>query len=101
MILNYDQFNNGYFKSYDEREEKKALEDKVMLFGTKTCPNCKMAKSLLEKANISFEFVDAEENVELTKSLNVKQAPTLVVIKNNEQQNIVNLSNIKKWVSEQ
>ena len=50
---------------------------------------------------VKFIFVDAEEDVELTKSLNVKQAPTLVVIKNNEQQNIVNLSNIKKWVSEQ
>ena len=84
-----------------KREEKKDLEDKILLFGTKTCPNCKMAKSLLEKANISFEFVDAEENVELTKSLNVKQAPTLVAIKNGEATNIVNLSNIKKWISEQ
>lgn len=71
-----------------------------MLFGTKTCPNCKVAKSLLEKAKIKFDFIDAEENVELTKSLNVKQAPTLVVVKNNEQENIVNLSNIKKWISE-
>ena len=110
-------WNDGKRQEYDNRkkydpccaegtdikrdEKKKNLEDKVLLFGTKTCPNCKMAKSLLEKASIAFEFVDAEENVELTKSLNVKQAPTLVVIKNNAATNIVNLSNIKKWISEQ
>ncbi|MBQ4584440.1 MAG: ribonucleoside triphosphate reductase [Bacilli bacterium] len=110
-------WNDGKRQEYDNRKlydpscagdgvnpklkGKDVLGDKVMLFGTKTCPNCKVAKGLLEKANIEFIFVDAEEDVELTKSLNVKQAPTLVVIKNNEQQNIVNLSNIKKWVSEQ
>ena len=69
-----------------------------MLFGTKTCPNCKMAKSLLEKANIKFKFVDAEENVDLTKELGVKQAPTLVVIENNNVELIKNLSNIKKYI---
>ncbi|MBQ9833905.1 MAG: ribonucleoside triphosphate reductase [Bacilli bacterium] len=110
-------WNDGKRQEYDNRKlydpscagdgvnpkskGKDVLGDKVMLFGTKTCPNCKVAKGLLEKANIEFSFVDAEEDVELTKSLNVKQAPTLVVIKNNEQENIVNLSNIKKWVSEQ
>ena len=110
-------WNDGKRQEYDNRKlydpscagdgvnpklkGKDVLGDKVMLFGTKTCPNCKVAKGLLEKANIEFSFIDAEEDAELTKSLNVKQAPTLVVIKNNEQENIVNLSNIKKWVSEQ
>ena len=37
---------------------------------------------------------------ELTKKYGVKQAPTLVVIKDNEVQNIVNLSNIKKYIEE-
>ena len=109
-------WNDGKRQEYDQRKlydpccagdgatvskkNQNVLKDKVMLFGTKTCPNCKVAKSLLEKAKIKFDFIDAEENVELTKSLNVKQAPTLVVVKNNEQENIVNLSNIKKWISE-
>lgn len=109
-------WNDGKRQEYDQRKlydpccagdgatvskkNQEVLKDKVMLFGTKTCPNCKVAKSLLEKAKIKFDFIDAEENVELTKSLNVKQAPTLVVVKNNEQENIVNLSNIKKWISE-
>ena len=70
-----------------------------MLFGTKTCPNCKMAISLLEGAKVNFEKIDAEENIELTKELEVKQAPTLVIINNDEVTKIVNLSNIKKYVN--
>ena len=73
-------------------------EDEIMLFGTKTCPNCRMAEKLLDKSSTKFNFVDAEEKVDLTKKYGVKQAPTLVVIKNNEVQNIVNLSNIKKYI---
>ena len=57
-----------------------------------------MAEKLLDKAETKFSFVDAEEKVELTKKYGVKQAPTLVVIKNNEIQNIPNLSNIKKFI---
>ena len=70
----------------------------ILLFGTKTCPNCKMAEKLLDKSYTKFDFVDAEEKTDLTKKYGVKQAPTLVVIKNNEVQNIVNLSNIKKYI---
>ena len=75
-------------------------EYKIMLFGTKTCPNCKVAKTLLDKKHIKYEFVDAEEDVDLTKKYNVKQAPTLVVIKNGVATNVVNLSNIKKFTEE-
>ncbi len=93
-------------KEYDskcclEDKKPKKIKDKIMLFGTKNCPNCKVAKSLLEKAKIKFEFIDAEEKVELTKECGVKQAPTLVIVKNNEMEKIVNLSNIKKFVEEQ
>ena len=75
-------------------------QDKIVLFGTSKCPNCKMAKELLKKANIDYEWVDAEENVDLTIEVGVKQAPTLVVFKNNGLDKIVNLSNIKKFVEE-
>ena len=76
------------------------LKDGIYLFGTKTCPNCSMAKKLLEKKKVKYEFIDAEEKVELTKSLEVKQAPTLVVIKDGKAETIANLSNIKKYIEE-
>ena len=103
-------WNDGKRSEYKNRKEynpcccegkkEKTQKDKIMLFGTKTCPNCKLAKTLLDNKKIKYEFIDAEENIELTKKLGVKQAPTLVVIKNNQQENIVNLSNIKKFLNE-
>jgi len=99
-------WNDGKAKEYKMRKtynincEHKKEEDKVLLFGTKTCPNCKVAKSLLEKAKIDYKFIDAEEETSLTKEYLVKQAPTLVVIKNGNKTNIVNLSNIKKAIEE-
>ena len=70
---------------------------KILLFATKTCPNCRMAKSILDKAGIVYEVIDAEENVELTKQYDVKQAPTLIVTEGAVTQKIVNASNIKRF----
>ena len=82
------------------KEEKVEMKDQIMLFGTKTCPNCAAAKKLLDKAKIKYSFVDAEENVELTNQMGVKQAPTLIEIKKGKVNAICNLSNIKKYVEE-
>ena len=90
-------------KSYDlscSKCKDEKYEEGIILFGTKTCPNCKAAGKLLEKANIEYKFIDAEDNVELTKKYSVKQAPTLVVVTKNNIDNIVNLSNIKKFMEE-
>jgi len=85
-------------KTKKTKKDDKPFVDGILLFGTKTCPNCKMAMKLLEKAHVDYKFVDAEENVDLTKKYGVKQAPTLVVLKGKENENIVNLSNIKKYI---
>ena len=79
---------------------KSDAKDGLLLFGTKTCPNCKMAKKLLEKASIPYEFVDAEEMPDMTKQYGVKKAPTLVVNANGESKLIENVSNIKKFIEE-
>ena len=103
-------WNDGKAKEYKMRKtydlnakhecKKCECDDEILLFGTKTCPNCKVAKSLLEKAKVDYKFIDAEENVKLTKEMGVKQAPTLVVKKDGKTTNIVNLSNIKKAIEE-
>ena len=87
----------------EEKEEvvkTKEYEDKIVLFGTSVCPNCKMAKEFLNKKEIEFEWVNAEENPEYTKEIGVKQAPTLVVFKDGNIEKIPNLSNIKKFTEE-
>ena len=93
-------------KAYDmncsdiKEHKKEECEKGILLFGTKTCPNCRMAEKLLDKAKVDYKFIDAEENVELTKKYGVKQAPTLVILDGKKHENVVNLSNIKKHVEE-
>ena len=79
-------------------EEKPQTLQETLLFGTKTCPNCKMAKMLLEKAGVQYKWVDAEENVELTTQMGVKKAPTLLVPENGEVRVFENASNIKGYI---
>ena len=83
-----------------KKEKKEKVENGVFLFGTKTCPNCKMAQKLLEKAKVDYKFIDAEDNPDMTKKYSVKQAPTLVIIDGKDVTNVVNLSNIKKYIEE-
>ena len=71
---------------------------KIMLFTTKTCPNCKMAKMMLDKAGIEYTAIDAEENVELTVSMGVKKAPTLFVPSEDGYEVYSNASEIKGWI---
>ncbi len=66
------------------------------LFTTKTCPNCKLAKEMLE--GIDYILIDAEENRELVERYRIMQAPTLVVVDKGEFKKYVNASNIKKYV---
>ena len=74
--------------------------DELLLFTTKTCPNCRMACMMLDKAGISYQKIDAEADVQLTRSHNVQQAPTLVYVHNGEATNIANASNIKAFIEE-
>ena len=48
-----------------------------LLFTTKTCPNCKIAKNALEEAHVDYEMIDAEENKDLAKKYGIMSAPTL------------------------
>ncbi len=50
-----------------------------ILFTTPTCPNCKMAATLLDKAGVPYTKLYAEKNPELVEKYGIKQAPTLVI----------------------
>ena len=63
-------------------EEKQAAGgDRNILFATPTCPNCRIACSYMDKAGFPYEKIMAEENAELAARYGVKQAPTLIVLK--------------------
>ena len=52
---------------------------KALLFTTPTCPNCRLAVTMLDKQNFPYEKLNAQENADLARHYGVKQAPTLVV----------------------
>ena len=78
-------------------EVSEALEDKVILFATPTCPNCAAAAMFLDKAGISYEKLMANDNPELVEEFGIRQAPTLISISGGKVEKVVNLSNIKAF----
>ncbi len=71
--------------------------ESVMLFTTKTCPNCVIAKNTLEDLNVDYEVIDAAEHKDLVKKYGIMQAPTLVVVKDGKVEKYANASNIVEW----
>jgi len=85
-------------KKEKDCECENTVSDGVIIFTTATCPNCKIACALLDKAGIAYEKKLAEENAELAKSFGIKQAPTLVVIKDGVIEKYAGVSDIKKFI---
>ncbi len=87
-------------RTVENKAEEKAPEcvcgDKPILFATRTCPNCKMAKTFLEKAGIAYDVIYADEDAASAEKYGVKQAPTLIA----GGETIVNVSNIRKYIEE-
>ncbi len=81
-----------------EMQANALLSDGYYLFTTATCPNCKIACSVLDKAGVSYNKLLANENAALTTELGIKQAPTLVVVKDGQTQKFAGVSDIKKML---
>ena len=69
-----------------------------ILFTRNGCPNCKTSKMMLDKAGISYDVVNAEENKELTVKFGVKKAPTLLVPNGDKFDAYDNASEIRKYI---
>ena len=78
--------NDGCNLNADENEQSTGNDvqrpvSNAQLFSTPTCPNCKVAKALLDRSNYHYTVLNASENVGLVEKYNIKQAPTLVIAK--------------------
>jgi len=71
----------------------------VLLFSRVTCPNCRVAESLLTKAGIPYRKLIAEENVDLCRKYGVKGAPTLVLLSGENHVNYYSVPEIKKYLA--
>ena len=90
-------WNDGKAKEFEDRQEysinavankrelhevKQAETKKTssnLLFVTSTCPNCHMAKLLLDKAKIDYQVINIEDNYTLVEEYDINSAPTLII----------------------
>lgn len=58
-----------------------SADDMAVLVATKTCPNCGMAKKMLDKAGISYQVIYADDarGAAFAEQNNILQAPTLLI----------------------
>ena len=85
-------------ESHEKTE--KASSDSLILFTTPSCPNCKLAKSMLDKADKRYEVLIAEEHPDLVNRFGIKQAPTLVVENAAGFEKFKGVSDIKGWLNQ-
>ncbi|MDR0963884.1 MAG: ribonucleoside triphosphate reductase [Clostridium sp.] len=89
--------------SSDSTESMKSDGDRdvahtKLLFTTKTCPNCKIAKDYLKV--VPYTVVDAEENADLAGQYDIFQAPTLLILNGSKVEKYIGAPNIKKYAEQ-
>ncbi len=98
-VIGHNEVKTSCKPKEEEKTESPLLNgEETLLFATKTCPNCKVAAALLDKAGIKYTKIYVEDNPDLATELGLKQAPTLVVQSAGQPEKIVNVSNIKKYI---
>ncbi len=75
-------------------------DDDILLFTTKTCPNCKIAIAWLKEANIPFKLIDAEKHMKLARKYKIFLAPTLAICHDHTVDTYSNLSDIRKFIDQ-
>lgn len=112
-------WNDGKLQEFEDRKEYARLEgehihcdchhdievtndrpvlSEPILFVSTTCPNCKLAKMMLDKDHVGYTQIIASENVEKTKAFGVSSAPTLIVPTSDGYEVYDNASKIKGYI---
>ena len=72
----------------------------AQLFTRTTCPNCRVAEKILDKAGFAYENLTAEEHPELCREYGIKGAPTLVLSDGVHFEKYYGVAEIKKLLAE-
>ena len=72
----------------------------AQLFTRTTCPNCRVAEKMLDKAGFAYENLTAEEHPELCREYGIKGAPTLVLSDGVPFEKYYGVAEIKKLLAE-
>jgi ribonucleoside-triphosphate reductase len=91
--------HDGVLNPADHEEAPAADEEaRTLLFVSKTCPNCRMAKTVLDNAGVAYEEIVADDDVDSVHRYNVTQAPTLVLTGEDGAKSLKGVSEILGWL---
>ena len=95
------KFNSTSSTTEENKPKSEPLTvSKPLLFTTSTCPNCRMARKMLDNLGFDYELVIADQDMEKAKLFDINQAPTLVVNGSSGIVKVANVSNIKKYLED-
>ena len=99
-MLHFEDRGHGNVTEGKVSEASDAVyeDGRIVLFATKTCPKCKIAASLLEKAGIEFEKVYFEDDPDFAKKYNTRQAPTLLYIVGEDFTAFADIAGVKEFI---
>jgi len=105
-IINISEARNvsgNAVKTGDARQQEVntqtvASGSELLLFTTKTCPNCPSAKKALDEAGVEYSVMDAAEHQDLVEKFGIMQAPTLVCVTDNGAVKYAGLQNIMQFL---
>ncbi|MBO5701928.1 MAG: ribonucleoside triphosphate reductase [Clostridia bacterium] len=99
-MINFEERGHGNVTRGTVAQATDAVyeDGRVVLFATKTCPKCKIAASLLEKAGIEFEKVYFEDDPDFAKKYNTRQAPTLLYIVGEDFTAFADIAGVKEFI---
>ncbi len=85
-------------EEHNEVKNETPKVNELLLFTSPTCPNCKVAKMLLDKEGIKYHQIDAYANKEMSEAYGIQNAPTLLVPEGDSFKVYDNASLIKGYI---
>lgn len=91
------EYDMGYYENEVQETSYKTdnHENSVLLFSTRTCPNCKTAKKLLHEHDVEYQEIDCQMNEELVAKYAIMTVPTLII---NKEETVVKLDNLSSII---
>ena len=91
------EYDMGYHENEVQETSYKTdnHENSVLLFSTRTCPNCKTVKKLLHEHDVEYREIDCQMNEELVAKYAIMTVPTLII---NKEETVVKLDNLSSII---
>ncbi len=76
-----------------------SADAELLLFTTPTCPNCPLAKAALDRAGIAYTVINANDEPDLCRALDIRTAPTLAVRSGDDATIYAGVPAIKQFIA--